>query len=82
MWPTMTATLAGAEPYLYQPARLWFPSGGTWMVLSRFWPSCITGALTLIAGILMRTGTDLIAGLAGGGTAGGLGAGRGPGAYG
>ena len=51
--------LSGAAPYLYQPARLRFPSGGTWIVLSLFRPSCITGALTLIAGTLMLTGTDL-----------------------
>src|SRR5579875_251412 len=59
-WPRMTAAPGwpGAGPYSYHPARLWSPSGGTWTVPSAFLPSLMTGALTPMAGIRMRTGTE------------------------
>src|SRR5579875_3885946 len=59
-WPRMTAAPGwpGAGPYLYQPVRSWSPSGGTWTVPSAFLPTSMTGALTPMAGMRMRTGTD------------------------
>src|SRR3984957_20714141 len=61
MCPAITAgpCWPGDGPYLYHPARFRFASGGTASVPSLFSPSSMTGAFTPMAGIMMRTGTDL-----------------------
>src|SRR5579859_1620097 len=48
----------GATLRLYQAARLWLSSGGTWTVPSAFWPTWVIGARTPIAGISISVGTD------------------------
>ena len=48
----------GVTLYLYQPARLWPSDGGVWTVRSSLRPTSVTGAFTLMAGMMTRTGTD------------------------
>ena len=48
----------------YQPARLWFRSGGTSTAPLAARPSRITGAATLSLGISIRTGREKASGAA------------------